>query len=117
MSTVEAKPTPLWRISVSPRRSELDAHGAAVLRDTRELGIGQDSPDVLDLFRKPSKEHERDSPGDRRHTKGDADVPPHGRAPGKVNHDGIRWILFHPLEQRAGIHSLPLDLISQIRHR
>ncbi|MDM8004602.1 MAG: phosphoribosylformylglycinamidine synthase subunit PurS [Phycisphaerae bacterium] len=29
----------LWRITVSPKRAELDSHGAAMLRDIRELGL------------------------------------------------------------------------------
>lgn len=31
--------SPLWRITVSPKRAELDSHGAAILRDIHELGL------------------------------------------------------------------------------
>ncbi|MGQ9651046.1 MAG: phosphoribosylformylglycinamidine synthase subunit PurS [Phycisphaerae bacterium] len=31
--------SPLWRITVSPKRAELDSHGAAMLRDIHELGL------------------------------------------------------------------------------
>jgi len=39
MSPTARNRVSLWRIGISPRQAELDAHGCAVLRDVHELGL------------------------------------------------------------------------------
>ncbi len=39
MTAQTASPATLWRITIAPCRAELDAHGAAVLKDIHELGL------------------------------------------------------------------------------
>lgn len=39
MTSIDSSARALWRITVAPKRPELDSHGAAVLRDTHDMGF------------------------------------------------------------------------------